>query len=80
MKVLTQTTFTDKCILGIFPIDPKIVPKNLAFVAELGAGTDAGVISVVSHEVPIEDQNQSAGNGIANLTTIPAQIESSKSS
>lgn len=48
VNISLRTTYTDKCIRGIFPMERKIVPEPLAPVVILEKGTEDNVTAILS--------------------------------
>lgn len=76
VNTILGTTYNDKCVRGIFPMERNIIPEHLAPDAKLINGTEANMTTLLSPEAPKNDQNEHQTTRVARLITILAETES----
>lgn len=76
MNILLRTKYIEEYTRGMFPMEHKILPKNSAAAAIMGADTKAKVTSTLSHGAPTDEQNKHVTIWIEKSITIPAETDS----
>lgn len=76
MNVILGTAYIDKSMRGILSVEGKIVPEHSAPATILGRGTEANVTTLLSHQVPLDEQSDHATTRVAKGITVPAKSES----
>lgn len=75
MNVSPRTTYIKKFIMGILPMEHKILPEHWAPGLILGGGTEASVNMLLSFVAPMNEQNEHPKISAADCITIPTKTE-----
>lgn len=57
---LPGMTYIEKCLPGIFFMERQIVPEHFASGVVLERGSEANLTTILSHEGPMNEQNEHA--------------------